>query len=349
MKVKHFTAKDISELERLERLNLINSVTGFKSANLIGTIDSKGNSNLTIFSSVFHLGSNPALIGMIVRPLVGMRHTYENIIETGYYTVNHVGAEFIENAHYTSAKFEKEESEFDACNLTQQFVGDFKAPYVRESRVKLGVKLVDDMLIESNQTRLVIGAIEHIYIEGDAIKSDGSVNLEGLGSVCISGLDTYHRAQEGTTFPYAKKEEIPALKSFAKRSDSVVFDEKTGNYNAALLPYATNVSGPAFTTSDLTLWKNVASSKMSAHFKTRFEEIKQEYDEMMAQFEWNEIIHKAKMGFEPIVGEEYHLYEQANGERFLSIIPPHTWKKNHIGSFKLTTDRMWMLVEQEEL
>ncbi len=329
-------------MERLERLNLINSITGFKAANLIGSIDSAGNTNLTIFSSVFHLGSDPALIGMIVRPLVGMRHTYDNIIETGYYTVNHVGAEFVENAHYTSAKFQKEESEFDACNLSEQFVGDFKAPFVRESRVKLGVKLQDDILLESNQTRLLIGSIEHIFVEGNALRSNGAVDLERLGSVCISGLDTYHRVQVGTTFPYAKVNGIPQLQSFLKRADSVAFDESSGNYNASVLPYATNVSGPAFTTSDLTVWKNVSGSRMSAHFKTRFEEIKKEYDEMMSQFQWNEMIHQAKMGFEPIVGEEYHLYEQPNGERFLSIIPPHTWKKNHLGSFKLTTEGMWM-------
>ena len=347
MKFKHFSVNDIGELDRLERLNLINSVTGFKSANLIGSIDSVGNTNLTIFSSVFHLGSNPAFIGMIVRPLVGMRHTYENIIETGYYTVNHVGSEIIENAHYTSAKFEKEESEFDACKLTQQFVGDFRAPYVRESKLKLGVKLVDDVLIESNQTRLVIGSIEHIYIEGDVIRNNGSVDLESLGSVCISGLDTYHQVQKGTSFPYAKKEELPQLKAFSKRSDSVVFDEKSGKYNASLLPYATNVGGPAFSASDLTLWKNVASSKMSAHFKTRFEEIKQEYDEMMVQFEWNQIVHNSKIGFEPVIGEEYHLYERDNGERFLSIIPPQTWKKKLIGSFKLTTDRMWLPTKKQ--
>jgi flavin reductase (DIM6/NTAB) family NADH-FMN oxidoreductase RutF len=347
MKVKHFSAKEIQELDRLERLNLINSVTGFKSANLIGSIDAEGNTNLTIFSSVFHLGSNPALVGMMMRPVVGMRHTYENILATGFYTINHVGIEFIENAHYTSAKFPKEASEFDACKLTEQFVGDFKAPYVRESRLKIGLKLVDDILIEANQTRLIIGSIEHVYIEGDAIKSNGSVNLESIGSVCISGLDTYHRVNDGTSFPYAKKDELPELKSFAKRSDAVAFDQKTGTYNASLLPYATSASGPAFSATDLSVWKNVAASKMSAHFKTRFEEIKDEYDEMMSQFEWNQIVHNSKIGFEPIVGEEYYLYERDDGERFLSIIPPHTWKKKLIGSFKLTTDRMWLLLEQE--
>jgi flavin reductase (DIM6/NTAB) family NADH-FMN oxidoreductase RutF len=52
---------DISQLEKVER-NLINSCTGYKSANLIATKSEDGAVNVAIFSSITHLGSNPALI-----------------------------------------------------------------------------------------------------------------------------------------------------------------------------------------------------------------------------------------------------------------------------------------------
>ena len=61
-------SKQISEFSKVYRLNLINSITGYKPANLIGSKSTKGKTNLAIFSSVVHLGSKPPLIGIITRP-----------------------------------------------------------------------------------------------------------------------------------------------------------------------------------------------------------------------------------------------------------------------------------------
>ena len=64
----HYTYNDIEDMEKIFRLNLINSVTGFKSANLIGTTSKEGITNLAVFSSITHLGSNPPFIGFVLRP-----------------------------------------------------------------------------------------------------------------------------------------------------------------------------------------------------------------------------------------------------------------------------------------
>ena len=64
-----YTKEDIAALDRISRLKIINSVTGVKPANLIGTINKRGITNLAVFSSVVHLGSNPALLGLISRPV----------------------------------------------------------------------------------------------------------------------------------------------------------------------------------------------------------------------------------------------------------------------------------------
>ena len=118
-----YTKQEIQQMDRVKRLKLINSVSGIKPANLIGTSDIEGRTNLAIFSSVLHLGSDPALLGFIVRPTGEVsRHTYENIMQNGEYTLNHVHRSFMERAHYTSAKFEKEVSEFEACHLTEEFI-----------------------------------------------------------------------------------------------------------------------------------------------------------------------------------------------------------------------------------
>src|SRR6056300_330337 len=114
----HLSKSDILSMSKVERLNLINSLSGIKPANLVGTIDKIGRENLAIFSSVVHLGSNPALFGFILRPQGEVRrHTHENILTTGIYTINFVSTTFTQQAHYTSAKFDSTTSEFQKSNL----------------------------------------------------------------------------------------------------------------------------------------------------------------------------------------------------------------------------------------
>ena len=62
----------------------------------------------------------------------------------------------------------------------------------------------------------------------------------------------------------------------------------------------------------------------------------------MQEYEWNEILYNAKYSFEPIIGEVYHLYLAKDGSNFLSIIHPDHWNKNHIGSFKLNSNKKWI-------
>ena len=78
-----FTSDDFENMDHLYRINLINSCSGYKSANLIGTKSSKGNENVAVFSSVTHMGSHPPLLGVFFRPTTVPRNTYENIKATG--------------------------------------------------------------------------------------------------------------------------------------------------------------------------------------------------------------------------------------------------------------------------
>jgi len=205
-----YTKKQIQQMNRVKRLKLINSVSGIKPANLIGTIDNDGNTNLAIFSSVLHLGSEPALLGFIVRPTGEVpRHTYENIMKNGEYTINHIHHSFTERAHYTSAKFEKEISEFQACNLTQEFVKDFKAPFVKESRLKMGMKFIEAIPIPHNSTAIMIGEIQHLLVADDAFTADDDIDLEKIGGVGISGLNTYYSLNKKDRFPFVRLNEVP--------------------------------------------------------------------------------------------------------------------------------------------
>ena len=210
----HLNKKDLQDLGSTKRLNIINSISGIKPANLIGSVSKEKNTNLAIFSSVVHLGSNPGLIGFIVRPTGEIpRNTYENILQNGYFTINHIDERFIKNAHYTSAKFETNISEFDICNLTEEYLYDFKAPFVKESSIKIGLKHVESIPIKINGTIMVIGEVEHIIVPDEAINSKGYIDLSEANVTGISGLNSYYKLEKITSFPYARVSEIPDFKN----------------------------------------------------------------------------------------------------------------------------------------
>lgn len=193
-------------MQKVERLNLINSLSGIKPANLIGTIDQEGKENLAIFSSVVHLGSNPALFGFILRPQGDVRrHTHENIMSTGVYTINFVTTDFIQNAHYTSAKFDASINEFVKSRLTPSYIDDYDAPFVEESPIKMGLKFVEEIPIKSNGTTLMVGQVEHIIMPDETMKDNGHIDLGELDVAGISGLNTYYSLTKKDRFPYVRK------------------------------------------------------------------------------------------------------------------------------------------------
>ncbi|KJG36342.1 flavin oxidoreductase [Photobacterium angustum] len=197
---------DIQTMEKRQKVQLINSLPGFKSANLIGTTDKDGNENLAIVSSVIHLGSSPALLGFILRPDTVERHTYTNIQQTEQYTINAVSEEFYQRAHQTSARYPKEVSEFNETGLTPFYDNHFDAPFVLESPIKIGLRLVEIIPIRSNGTHMIIGEIERVILPKYALRKDGYINIESLDLMTLSGLDNYHVTQSVGRLSYAKPE-----------------------------------------------------------------------------------------------------------------------------------------------
>ena len=208
--MKHLSKEDIQDMERVPRLNLINSLSGIKPANLIGSISGEGDPNLAIFSSIVHLGSNPALLGFILRPDGQVRrHTYENIMETRCYTINHIQENFIEQAHYTSAKFDKGVSEFEKCQLQEEYLYDFPAPFVAQSAVKMGMRFEEQIPIKINNTSMIVGSIEHLIIPDQIESNQGHLDLGAMANVGISGLNSYYALEKIAQFPYARPHETP--------------------------------------------------------------------------------------------------------------------------------------------
>ena len=186
-----FDHKQILDLEKIYKINLINSCSGFKSANLLGSISKEGIPNVAVFSSVTHLGSNPPTLGFILRPTTVPRDTYKNIKENGSITINHIYEDIIEDAHHTSAKYPEKISEFNVTNLEEEYKGKFKAPFVKNAPVQMSMKFIEEIYIPSNDVMLIVSQIQELYVDDNLLQEDGLINLSKGNIVTINGLDTY--------------------------------------------------------------------------------------------------------------------------------------------------------------
>jgi flavin reductase (DIM6/NTAB) family NADH-FMN oxidoreductase RutF len=209
---KYINYDHINYLGKQERVNLMNSIGGFKSICLVGTQNKLDQTNLAIFSSIIHIGSNPPLFAMISRPAAYVRHTLENILETGFYTLNHVNEKIYKQAHQTSARYEREISEFDVTNLQKEYKNGFFAPYVLESNVQLGMKLREKIDLQINNTVMIIGEVMQLYFPEDCLLNDGFLDIEKAETITCSGLDSYHKTIRLDRLSYAKPDtEITSL------------------------------------------------------------------------------------------------------------------------------------------
>ena len=160
--------------------------------------------SLAIFSSVTHLGSDPALISITLRPKTVSRHTYENMIETKVFTVNHIPEHYIAHAHHTSAKYPKNFSEFDQTNLKPEYKKKFYPPYVKGSPVQLGCKFINEYYIKENDCSIIVDSINDLFVEKEIIKEDGWLQLDKGKVVAVNGLDGYALPKLKKRLEYAR-------------------------------------------------------------------------------------------------------------------------------------------------
>lgn len=208
-----FKSSDIQAMEARHRAAFVNSLSGYKSANLVGTASASGISNLAIMSSAVHLGSHPPLLALIVRPGGDERHTLANILASGCYSLNHVTPAIIEQAHQSAARYPGDVSEFDATGLTPQWHQGFDAPLVAEAGIKLGLHLREHQELAINGTHLVIGEVVLVQIPAGCMTDNGAIDLVSADSVALSGLDSYHQPIAFKRMAYAKPHLAPRVLS----------------------------------------------------------------------------------------------------------------------------------------
>jgi flavin reductase (DIM6/NTAB) family NADH-FMN oxidoreductase RutF len=208
VKLNQISYEQIMNMEKQERVHFANSLGGFKSVGLIGTKNKNNQTNLAIVDSILHIGSNPPLFGIVFRPGVVERHTLENILETGFYTINHITEKIHKQAHQTSARYDRACSEFDETGLIPEYKNAFFAPFVKESNVKLAMEFKEKVTLSINSTVLIIGEVKDVYFPENCLQKDGFLDIEKAASLTCSGLDSYHKTKQISRLSYAKPDKI---------------------------------------------------------------------------------------------------------------------------------------------
>jgi flavin reductase (DIM6/NTAB) family NADH-FMN oxidoreductase RutF len=200
----NISKSDIEQFEQRYRANFVNSLAGFRQAVLVGTKSIDGNTNLAIFNSLTHLGSNPSLFGLINRPDSVQRDTLQNILDTKEYTLNFVQTSDYKKAHQTSARYAKEDSEFEKVGFTEVYYPNCNAPFVKEAKVQIAMKFEESIPIEINGTILIIGSINQVIMDDELVTEDGFVQLSNVNVLISQGLDAYFSVNPIGRLPYAK-------------------------------------------------------------------------------------------------------------------------------------------------
>lgn len=201
----HLKLEDILAQESMYRRHFMNTLPGPRGVHLVGTKGHRGAENIGVFSSFVHISaSSPPLLGFIMRPLTVPRDTYHNIKANKWFTLNTLHPDFLDQAHQTSANYANGESEFAATGLTPEYSEDCKAPYVGESRIRIGLTFEEEHKISGIETFFIVGRVREIFLPDEAVAATGHIDHELLQTMSVAGLDNYHEVGKSKRMPYAR-------------------------------------------------------------------------------------------------------------------------------------------------
>lgn len=113
------------------------------------------------------------------------------------------------------------------------------------------------------------------------------------------------------------------------------------NLKTNILPYPYHVGSPAIKKNDVVEFKEIGVNKADKFIKKKYDELVKEAEALQSSYYLNIEVYNSKYSFEPKIGFIYHLYENEDGLKFLSLIAPHEWNKKHLYSVVLNTDMIW--------
>ena len=126
-----------------------------------------------------------------------------------------------------------------------------------------------------------------------------------------------------------------------KKPDLVVWDEEKGYY-ANALTYGSNLSAPSIQMDDVAGWKQGQAQKVNKVFVKKYNELKDEFKELVEEVSWNDLVYSSNYNFLPVIGETYYLYRKSDESLFLSLILPSEWNMDFVGATRLESNNKWI-------
>lgn len=127
-----------------------------------------------------------------------------------------------------------------------------------------------------------------------------------------------------------------------------------------LIPFAHHVGSAMIRPADIGKVKSRAlvSMEQQTHLQMKqiFEQMEQlakQAEQIKRRVEVSHDIYGAEMGFEPLVGQVYHLYEKDNGRKVLSMVAPAEWGRSlpfaaHLATVKMLGDHTWEVLNDQD-
>ena len=91
-------------------------------------------------------------------------------------------------------------------------------------------------------------------------------------------------------------------------------------------------------------WKQTQAQRANKVFTKKYDEIKEEFVNLIDEVKWNEFVYSATYNFIPVLGETYYVYEKNDGTTFLSLISPTEWSMKCLGATRLDSNNKWIKI-----
>ncbi len=173
------------------------------------TVDSKGNSNLSPFSFFNVFGSNPPTLVFSPSRRVRdntIKHTLENIRETGEVVINVVNFEMVQQMSLSSCEYPKGVDEFIKAGFTKLPSELVKPWRVAQSPVQMEcrVEQVIETGTEGGAGNLIICRVLMMHLDDAILNADNKIDPHKIDLVARMGADYYCRASGIAVFEVPK-------------------------------------------------------------------------------------------------------------------------------------------------
>jgi len=130
-------------------------------------------------------------------------------------------------------------------------------------------------------------------------------------------------------------------------------NEEIYHKQLSVLPYSASVTGAVIKPNEAGVIRHQALSAMEEQTNMQLTQIRQQIEllavqakEIQKRKELSMLIYEAQLGFAPIIGQTYFLYEKEDGSHLLSLVGPKEWGrskpyKSFVAAVNLLADHTW--------